>query len=168
LSYLNLRDWAVKDRITAASLQDMTDRHNAYTPLTFSGNVKVRGGMLHGLHVHVPDQTVFVPPGLFVLKITGNRTRGGMYEAHRMKRPTSAIVTTSGSLDLEDFSEEDTAGDLTAINMLENGIDTHRLSHSDNLYQLYCLGLPWGTDDGGREAFLIVHFWTKGCTAPTP
>jgi hypothetical protein len=58
----NLRDWAVKQQILATDLQGFKDRHDAVYPLSFSGNVKVAGGMLHGMHVHVPDVAVIPSP----------------------------------------------------------------------------------------------------------
>lgn len=161
MSYLNLRDWAVKQRILAGDLQDHTDRHNAYTPLSFSGNVQVRGGMLHGLHVHVPG-TPFTPR-LPRLCITGDLTGGGKYLA-RIVSPPGGTLDSTTDLTASEIGELGEV-DVAAWNNQEVGeTGTHWLTHVDNVHQKYFDAIAvLGVDEAGRTVYSFNGLWVKTC-----
>jgi hypothetical protein len=96
MSFLNLRDWAVKQRVLASDFQAHTDRLRSVTPLTFSGNVQTQGGGRNGFHVHIPMPSA-VPPGSsdYLAKVTAVTGTGHTY-AIKAKLYDATAAAVSG------------------------------------------------------------------------
>jgi hypothetical protein len=104
-------------------------------------------------------------PSLRLFHITGERGAGGMYIMVQVTSDGTGISSaTPESLGTDSDTE------VTGLNLQEVNSDTHWLTAADNVNQLWCLGLPWGTDSEGRPLFLICHVWVDPCepaTGPT-
>lgn len=102
-------------------------------------------------------------PGGRVFHITGERDGGGVYKGFQVKKPTSPLDPATG-VTAATIGED---GDLevTLLNLQEQDSDTHWLTHADNTKQLWCIGIPWGTDTDSRPAYAIVHVWVDPCDA---
>lgn len=164
MSDFDLRDWAVGDRITAASQQAVTDHLRRVSPLSFSGNVQVRGSPKQGLAVYVPPSPG-ASPAMPLLHITGAATGDGQYIAREVILPDTWDSTTP--LNLSTLVDGDT--DVLFINGQENNGGTHWLTDPANTDQVYLTpDARWPvTDEEGRTVYYSNNIWVSTCTPDT-
>lgn len=161
MSAFNLRDWAVGQRILATDLQAFTDRHNAVYPLSFSGNVQVRGALKQGMAVYVPPSPG-LPGGLPLLRLQSDAAGDGAYIMRRVKRPTGAISASASvtATNLGDIEDED----VVAWNLDEKDSATHWLTDPANANKTDFQALAlFGVDDSGRTIYLIDGSYSDEC-----
>lgn len=121
--------------------------------------------------------TVFemeVEPRLVTIRIQGNRTRGGCYQAFVCRQ-----IGDGGSDGAFDTTEESqvhgallqvTEEEVTAVNLNEHGGDpvTHYLTDAGNDFQKHFHGrFAAAVDEEDRRVVTFNGFWQKVCT-PTP
>lgn len=162
-----LTDTAPGDVLEAARVNAIQRMAAAAAQLGAGPGVRIDQSPSGQKVVSVAEQQEILPGTLIPFIITGERDRGGCYEAFILVQLNSTFDETFvGELDGAIYTQS--TDEITAVNFNEQGSPaTHYLTHALNSFQNKFLGRLTGhTDTAGRR---VVHFngvWQKPCTPP--
>jgi hypothetical protein len=98
---------------------------------------------------------------IVVVEITSAASGGGKYNGKIIPRPASDVAATGDLAELEIGNAPD-SDDCLIENLMEVGQSTHELTHADNTYQKFFIGMLRRTNTDGMKVVAINGFWF-GC-----